>query len=105
MEKAKQPGSNSVLKPKVLELVEESLFRRFSNFTREEIVTMFHLANIRDTRIWKEARDEGREEGETLAIRKLVQRWIIEGKSEKEIASLMGVSLREVRRLAKDTAE
>ena len=45
-----------------LELVEEFLVRRFSRLGREEIRAMFQLEDLRKTRVWHQARDEGREE-------------------------------------------
>jgi transposase len=61
---------------------------------------MFRLANLRETRVWQEAHEEGKADAE----RKLIERWLGEGKSHKEIAGLLGVSLSEVRRLAKSFA-
>jgi predicted transposase/invertase (TIGR01784 family) len=112
---ANRPGRDRVLEPKVIELAGEALSRRFPKLSREEILDMIQLANIRDTRSWKEAWEEGeakglekglekgREEGEMLLRKEMVQRWIVEGKSEKEIAKLMAIPLREVRRLAKNS--
>ena len=58
---------------------------------------MFKLANIRDTAVWKEAHEEGKEETQRNVVRKLVAK----GKSAKEIADLLDLPLRDVRRLAK----
>jgi len=92
--------------PLVIELIEELLIRRFGKYGREEIRRMFQLTDIRKTKVWQEAHEDGRKEGrEEGAIRKeqeLVRRCLAQGKAAEEIAELFGIPLKEVRRLAKD---
>jgi predicted transposase YdaD len=92
------------------------LIRRYHEFDRVEIRRMFKLHDIRKTRVWQEALEEGREKGRkegreegreeglevgrTLEKQQLVQRLRANGQSMKEIAQVMGISLSEVRRLA-----
>jgi predicted transposase/invertase (TIGR01784 family) len=76
------------------------LIRRYHELDRVEIRRMFKLHDIRKTRVWQEAVEEGREEGIALAKSKLVRRLRANGQTMKEIAQLMGVSLSEVRCLA-----
>jgi predicted transposase/invertase (TIGR01784 family) len=90
--------------------VEELLIRRFAQLSREEIRAMFQLHDLRKTRVWQEAQEEGlekgREEGQAegikLAKKELVQKWLAKGKKLKEVAELLDLPLEEVRRLAKD---
>jgi predicted transposase/invertase (TIGR01784 family) len=88
----------------IVRLLEEVLIRRYHELDRVEIRRMFKLHDIRKTRVWQEAleegREKGREEGIALAKRELVRRLRANGQTMKEIAQLMGVSLSEVRRLA-----
>jgi predicted transposase/invertase (TIGR01784 family) len=81
------------------------LIRRFHELDREEIRRMFKLQDIRKTRVWQEAREEGLEEGidqgRALEKRELVKRLRANGQSHKEIAELLGMSMDEVRRLAR----
>jgi predicted transposase/invertase (TIGR01784 family) len=93
----------------IVELTEEILIRRYHDLDREEIRQMFKLHDIRKTRVWQEAREEGMEEGVEKGIEKgkvlerqqLVQRLQASGQTLKEIAQLLGISLAEARRLAK----
>jgi predicted transposase/invertase (TIGR01784 family) len=82
---------------------------------------MFKLHDIRKTRVWQEAHEEGMEkgiekgieegiekgiekgieEGRNLEKQQLAERLKANGKTLKEIAQLMGISLAEVRRLTK----
>ena len=81
----------------MIELVEELLMQALPNFDREEIRDMFDLVGLRETRSWQEAY----EEGELGAKQKLVLKWLAKGMTAKEIAELLEISTREVRRLAK----
>jgi predicted transposase/invertase (TIGR01784 family) len=92
-----------------VELLEELLVRKFAKLTREEIIKMFRLADIRKTRVWQEAHEEGVEEGIEKGIEKggllkqqeFVRRLISKGKKPLEIAELLEIPIAEVRRLAK----
>jgi predicted transposase/invertase (TIGR01784 family) len=96
----------------IVELTEEVLIRRFSELPREEIRRMFKLDDLRKTRVWQEAheegiekgiekgRQEGIEKGRAIEKRRLVERLQARGQTLKEIAQLLGISVSEVRRLA-----
>jgi predicted transposase/invertase (TIGR01784 family) len=84
---------------RMIELVEELLIRRFSELNRGEVRKMFHLEDLRKTRVWQEAHEEGIEKGSADTQRKLIEKWLAEGRSYPEIGKLLGVSVREVRRL------
>ncbi len=107
VDRAENDVADSELARKVIELVEELLLRRFTQLNREEIRIMFQLHDLRESKVWQEAHETGIEEGiEKGRIRnqqELIQKWLGEGKSAKEIASLMGIPVKEVRRLAKHT--
>jgi predicted transposase/invertase (TIGR01784 family) len=101
----------------IVELTEEVLIRRFSTLDREEIRSMFKLHDLRKTRVWQQAREQGLEEGIEQGIeegiekgiekgrliekQQLVERLVSTGKAPKEIAEILGISVAEVRRLAK----
>ena len=98
----------------VIQLAEELLIRKFSDLGREEVRKMFHLEDLRKTRVWQEAHEEGiekgREEGiekgiekgKTIAQKELVQNFLAQGMSLKQVAELMRMSVETVRRFAKD---
>jgi predicted transposase/invertase (TIGR01784 family) len=86
---------------RILQLTEEILIRRYHDLDREEIRHMFKLHDIRKTKVWQEARDEGREEGRSLEKQQTVRLLQSKGHSLKEIAQLLDLPLAEVRRLAK----
>ena len=111
--KQARQGPDSTHSRKVIELVEEILIRRFKHWSREEIRHMFQLHDLRETRVWQEAHEEGLqkgleeglqeglEKGKLLAQQEMVGKLRAKGRSTKEIADELGIPLIEVRRLAR----
>jgi predicted transposase/invertase (TIGR01784 family) len=105
---------DQALSRNVVELVEEVLIRRFVDLNREEIRKMFHLTDIRKTAVWREAeeggiekgraigRGEGREEGAILAKQTMARNCLAKGMPVNEIADLVDLPIKEVRRIAKE---
>jgi predicted transposase/invertase (TIGR01784 family) len=86
----------------MIELVEEILISRFADLKREEIRKMFRLTDIRRTAVWREAHGEGREEGLELAKQQVARNCLANHLSIPEVAKLVGLPVKEVRRLAKE---
>jgi predicted transposase/invertase (TIGR01784 family) len=107
----RRPDSKTAAK--AVELLEELLIRRFDRLDREEIRRMFQLHDLRKTRVWQEAREEGIEKGieegieegiekeRAATIRKLLAR----GDDPKTVARTLEITVAEVRRLAKRQPE
>jgi predicted transposase/invertase (TIGR01784 family) len=114
VQKTRAEFTNSERAAQAIQLVEELLMRRFAKLGREEIRAMFHLEDIRKTRVWQEAheegreegrqegREEGRQEGREEGRQELVHRLLPKGLAIKEIAALLDASVQEVRRLSKN---
>jgi predicted transposase/invertase (TIGR01784 family) len=105
VQKAKSDAKDRALGRKVIELVEELLLRRFTRLNREEVRAMFELQDIRKSVIWQEAHEEGIEEGRKQKERELVKACVHIGMAYAEIAKLMKISEREVKRLAKKASK
>jgi len=58
----------------IIDLLETVLVSKFAQLSREEIQSMFLLSDIKQTRVYQEARQEGREEGERNGEVRLVLR-------------------------------
>jgi predicted transposase/invertase (TIGR01784 family) len=113
--------ADSELQPKVVQLIEELLIRRFVRLSREEIRAMFQLHDLRKTKVWQEGSEEGLEKGLEQGLeqglekgleqgleqgkiqerRVLVQKCLAKGYSLQQIAELMDLSIDEVRKLKK----
>lgn len=97
----------------VIELIVELLVRRFPHYGRAKIQELLpaHF-DIRDTELWRKAVREGREEQLELVAAKsakrkeaeIVRRCVAQGRTAQEIAAIIGIPLKEVRRLAKGAA-
>lgn len=57
----------------LVELVETIMVYKLSTLSREEIQTMLGIENLRQTRVYQEAREEGREEGREENQRETVE--------------------------------
>ena len=73
----------------IVELMEEVLLRRFTELNREEIRQMFQLHDLRESRVWQEAHDEGKDEGRMIEKLDIVRRMLTKGRSLKEIADCL----------------
>ncbi len=66
----------------------------------------FKLHDIRESKVWKEAHDDGVEEGVEKGVvterKSTIQKCIAKGMAHKEIADLLQIPIVEVRRLAKN---
>ncbi|MFM7576595.1 MAG: Rpn family recombination-promoting nuclease/putative transposase [Microcystaceae cyanobacterium] len=58
----------------IIDLLETVLVSKFSQLSREEIQAMFLLSDIKQTRVYQEAKQEGRQEGEQAGEVRLVLR-------------------------------
>ncbi|MFM7381505.1 MAG: DUF4351 domain-containing protein [Microcystaceae cyanobacterium] len=52
----------------IIDLLETVLVSKFAQLSREEIQAMFLLSDIKQTRVYQEARQEGRQEGEVRLV-------------------------------------
>jgi predicted transposase/invertase (TIGR01784 family) len=113
LNKADAELASDEARSRVIELLEELLIRRLPDLSREEIRAMFHLTDLRKTRVWQEAHEEGVQEGIEKGIAEGIEKGIEKEKKEvvknllssgfpvKQIAELVKMPIHEVRRLAK----
>src|ERR1022692_1311949 len=79
--------ADSDLQAKVVELVERLLLGRFPEYNREEIRMKFKLHDIRESKVWKEAHELGREENK----RQMIGTLLAKGMSPAQIADLLNL--------------
>ena len=86
----------------IIELLESVLVSKFSKLSRQEIEAMFLLSDIKQTRVYQEARQEGRQEGrqneaKILLLRQLSKRF---GKlSDRQIEEIAMLSIEKLEEL------
>jgi predicted transposase/invertase (TIGR01784 family) len=63
MQRTQTEITNNLEREGIIELLETVLLSKFSQLTRQEIEAMFLVNDIKQTRVYQEAKQEGREEG------------------------------------------
>ena len=94
--KAETELADGDLQTRVVELVEELLLSRFPQFDREEIRMKFKLHDLRESKVWKEAYEEGADEN----AKKFIDALRASGMTIKDIAEVLKIPVQEVERLA-----
>jgi len=111
MQRTKVEITDFTVKQNIIELLESVLVSKFSKLSRQEIEAMFLLSDIKQTRVYQEARLEGRLEGnlegnlegrqneaKTLLIRQLSKRF---GKlSDRYETQITGLNIEQLEELA-----
>jgi predicted transposase/invertase (TIGR01784 family) len=80
LQRAKTEISNPLVARDIIDLLETVLVSKFAQLSREEIQSMFLLSDLKQTRVYQEAKQEGRQEGKQegevqLLVRQLSKRF------------------------------
>jgi len=87
---------------KFVQLVETILVYKLPNMSREEIEAMFELSDLKQTKVYQEAKLEGIVEGKLQSV----PRFLALGLTVEQIAQALGLSVQQVRQAAEnDTPE
>ena len=84
----------------LLQLIETILVYKLPKLSRQEIETMFSLSDLRQTKVYQEALEEGRQEGELKAKLESVPRLLAIGLSVEQIAQALELTVAQVRQTA-----
>ncbi|ACK66847.1 conserved hypothetical protein [Rippkaea orientalis PCC 8801] len=92
---------DGVFLPKnLLQLIETILVYKLPQMNRQEIEKMFSLSDLRETKVYQEAleqgREQGRQQGELAAKIDSIPRWIALGLSVEQIAQGLDLEIEEV---------
>ncbi len=90
MQRTRTEIVDSTVRQGIIELLESVLVSKFSQLSRQEIEAMFLLSDIKQSRVYQEARQEGCKEGEVrLLVRQLSKRFDkLADRHETQIAGL-----------------
>ncbi len=90
---------------RLLEFIETVIVYQFPDWSRERVEKMLTVSDFTQTRVYREAVEEGiekgREQGIDLGIEKVARRMLDQGKSVAEVATATGLTAARVRRLKK----
>ncbi len=81
----------------LIKLIETAITYKLGRLSREEIQTMLQVHDIRETRVYQEAKEEGMKEGIALAIVKMAAKNL----PAEEIAQILEVDMELVRQVLK----
>jgi predicted transposase/invertase (TIGR01784 family) len=81
----------------LLELIETILVYKLPQVSRKEIETMFSLSDLKQTKVYQEALEEGRQEGELAAKLASIPRLLALGLNVEQIAQALELEIEQVR--------
>jgi len=82
--RVKREIADAALRADLLELIETVIIYKLAQFSREEIQAMLQVKDIRETRVYREAMEEGKVEGKEEGIE--------EGKKEKATRTIVNLA-------------
>jgi predicted transposase/invertase (TIGR01784 family) len=99
IERVQQNVNLEISPEKLLQLLETIIFYKFTTMSREEIQAMFGLSDVKQTRFYQEAFQEGIKEGRQQERLKAISQFLKLGLTAEQIALGLSLSLEEVRRI------
>jgi predicted transposase YdaD len=99
--RARAEIGDEALRADLIELIERVIIYKLSRFTREEIQAMLQIHDIRESRVYQEAIEEGEKKGMEKGIEKgaAIVRLAARKKSVAEIAAVLEVDVELVRQV------
>ncbi|WP_083765699.1 DUF4351 domain-containing protein [Crocosphaera subtropica] len=74
IQKVKEEFKDTKQQESILQLIETILVYKLPKINRKEIEKMFSLSDLRETKVYQEALEEGRQQGELVAKQNLILR-------------------------------
>jgi predicted transposase/invertase (TIGR01784 family) len=96
VERTRQEVNDSEMQEKFIELIETILVYKFSKLSREDIAAMLRLDDLKQTRVYRDALEEGRQEGKLETVPLLLKA----GLTAEQIAEQLQLDLAAVQQLA-----
>lgn len=100
IEQVSEAVSDEAQKRELLQLIETIIIYKFTQKSREEIQAMLGLGDIRQTRVYQEALQEGEIRGRLQEKLETVPKLLAAGLTVNKITEVLGLSVEEVRQAA-----
>ncbi|MBC6418665.1 MAG: Rpn family recombination-promoting nuclease/putative transposase [Prochloron sp. SP5CPC1] len=94
---------NSFSQQKFVELIETILVYKLPSKSREEIEAMLGLSELKQTKVYQEAKLEGLQQGHKQAMQEIARKLLLQGTPQKQITALTGLDRAELQRLNTNT--
>ncbi len=101
IERTKQSVEDPVSQRDFIELIETIIIYKLPKKSREELEAMLGLSELKQTKVYQEAKAEGQEIGEQKAKLESVPRLLKLGLTEKQIAQALQLTVQQVQQIAK----
>lgn len=95
VKKAQEELTDTATQQKILEFIETIFVYKFANLSREEIEAMLDLSLLRETRVFREAKEEGKLE--------LTPKLLQKGFSIQEVADILEIDIEIIRQYLKNS--
>lgn len=92
IERVRQEITDEFIKEEYLQLIETIIFYKLQNMSREEIAAMFGLSELKQTRVYQEALEEGKLQA--------VPHMLALGATVEQIAEALDLDVEQVRQVA-----
>ena len=96
--RTKQEIDSQLLQQQVLQIIETILIYKFPRMNREEIEAMFGLSELKQTRFYQEAKEEGERKAKLDAVPGLIAL----GLTREQIAQVLNLSLEEINQIIQE---
>ena len=84
----------------IIKLIDQAILCKFPTLTREELQAMFDLADLKETRVYKDAYSEGKLEGKQEGKIEVIPALLSAGLSPEQIAQSLQLDLSLVKHIA-----
>lgn len=101
IERVKQEEINVFSQNQLLDIITTIAVYKFSNLSREEVEAMLGI-KLQETRVYQEAKEEGRIEGRQEAKLELVPAMLARGMSIEGVSELLGLTIEQVTQPTED---
>lgn len=98
MDRVRQETADELVKQQYLQLIETIIVYKLPNMSREEIEAMLELSDLKQTRVYQEALQEG----ERKAKLEAASRFLALGLSVEQVAEALGLEVEQVRQAAQN---
>jgi predicted transposase/invertase (TIGR01784 family) len=88
----------------MIQLIETIIVYKFTKKSRKEIEAMLGLGDLRQTRVYQEALEEGELKGEIKGMLKTVPLMFKLGATAEQIAEALGLNVEDVRKAAQENS-
>jgi predicted transposase/invertase (TIGR01784 family) len=102
---ANQQLTDAIIKRDLINLIETIIVYKLPKKSREEIESMLGLSELKQTRVYQEALEEGEIKGKAEATRKFTLQLLRIGMNLQQIAEVTELSLAQVEALKKEIQE